>query len=44
VSDAGRTVRTDARGRAVVRVPRRATSGVVRARRAPLRAARLTIR
>jgi hypothetical protein len=44
ISAAGRTVRTDARGRAVVRVPRRAGKVVVRASRPPMRPARLTIR
>lgn len=44
VTAAGRSVRTDARGRAVMRIPRRATSVLVRARKPPMRPARLIVR
>jgi hypothetical protein len=43
ISAGGRTTRTDARGRAVVRLPRGTRRVVVRAARPPMRPARLTI-
>ena len=44
ITAAGRTVRTNARGRAVVRLPRGVARVVVRATRPPMRSARLIIR